>query len=72
MPASLCVEAKFIRKWDGELITFVYIMHNREAADIDKYVQKQGSPKNLVYKYLGKNFSTLCYKYKTQGKSRCN
>lgn len=52
MPASSRVQAKFIGRLHGELIMFVYIIQTREAADMEKYVQKQRSPKNLVCKYL--------------------
>lgn len=71
MPVSPCVEAKFMRRLHGELIMFVYIMQTRGAADMEKYVQKQSSPKNLVIPF-GRNFIPLCYKYKTQEKNRNN
>lgn len=31
---------------------FVYIMETRDASDMEKYVQKQASPRKLVCKYL--------------------
>lgn len=72
MPALPCVEAKFIRRLHKELIIFVYLMQTRDAADMENCIQNQRSPKIPACKYLGKNFSTSCCKYKIQGKNRRN